>query len=74
LSVRVKAILKIILPKSYHKYLRNVGVAISYRNKIMHEGKTNNYFKGINVEELVYDCEEFIKMLKRYGKDKKLFE
>ncbi len=71
LSVRVKAILKIILPRSYHKYLKNVGIAIGYRNRIMHEGKTNTYFKSTNVAELVKSCDEFIKIIKAYGKGRK---
>jgi len=64
LSVRVKAILKIILPKKHHHTIDSVGIAIKYRNRILHEGKTNEFFTGINVKELVEASEILINELK----------
>lgn len=65
LSVRVKAILKIILTKGFHEDIKKVGTIIKFRNKIMHEGKTNDFFKNINVEELIVSSELLILELKK---------
>lgn len=75
LSVRVKALLKLMIPSKHHHLITNVGIIINYRNKIMHEGKTNNYFKNINnINELISDCESLINILKKIGTMKKIFE
>lgn len=59
LSVRVKAMLKVILPESTHHIIDKVGQAISLRNKIMHEGLTNDKLdKSINIQELIKSCEQ----------------
>lgn len=68
ISVRVKTILKLILPFKDHYLIKNVGTTIKYRNKIMHEGKTNEFFVNINVEELVNDCEKLAKLIKKKEK------
>lgn len=74
LSVRVKALLKLMIPSEYHHLITNVGTIISYRNKIMHEGQTNDYFRNINnVSELISDCESLINALKEIGTEKKIF-
>ncbi len=59
LSVRVKAILKVILPETTHVIIDKVGQAISLRNKIMHEGLTNDKLdKSIKIQELIESCEK----------------
>ena len=70
LSVRVKGILKLILPRDKHEILTNVGITIKYRNNIMHEGKTNEFFNShkIDVEALINSCEELINILKKESK------
>lgn len=68
LSVRVRAILKIILPAEYHENIWKVGTIIKHRNKIIHEGKTNDFFKGINVRELITASESLIIQLKKRTK------
>lgn len=65
LSVRVKALLKIMLPANMHELISRVGTIIKYRNRIMHEGKTNEYFEDINIEELICACEVLIERLKQ---------
>ena len=64
LSVRVKTILKIILETRFHDDINKVGTLIKFRNKIMHEGKTNEFFKNVNVEELIVSSESLILELK----------
>ena len=59
LSVRVKAMLKVILPKTEHYIIDKVGNAIKLRNQIMHEGLTNEKIdKSIKINELIDACEE----------------
>lgn len=65
LSVRVKAILKIILPESFHEDITKVGTIINFRNKIMHKGITNDFFREINVKELIDSSESLILELKK---------
>lgn len=65
LSVRVKAILKIILPESFHEDINKVGTIINFRNKIMHKGITNDFFREINVKELIDSSESLILELKK---------
>lgn len=64
LSVRVKTILKIILETRFHDDINKVGALIKFRNKIMHEGKTNEFFKNVNVKELIVSSESLILELK----------
>ncbi len=65
LSVRVKAILKIILPEKFHDDITKVGTIINFRNKIMHKGITNDFFREINVKELIDSSESLIMELKK---------
>jgi hypothetical protein len=65
LSVRVKAILKIILSESFHEDINRVGTIINFRNKIMHRGITNDFFREINVKELIDSSESLILELKK---------
>lgn len=65
LSVRVKVILRLILSEKEHEWISNVGAIIKYRNKIMHEGKTNDYFDNIDVDKLIGDCDNLIRTLKK---------
>lgn len=72
LSVRVKALLKLMLPLKYHNLIPNVAVAIKYRNKIMHEGKINVELEAItNIDQVINDCESLINAIKVVGKRKK---
>ena len=64
LSVRVKTILKIILETKFHEDIKKVGTIIKFRNKIMHEGITNEFFRNVNVEELIDSSESLILELK----------
>lgn len=63
LSVRVKAMLKVILPKNMHSTITDVGTIIKYRNQIMHEAKTNAFFENVKVEDLILNCEKLITYL-----------
>lgn len=66
LSIRVKALLKIILPSYVHGLLKNVGKTIKFRNKIMHEGLTDEFFtNNQEVKEMIEDCEMLIRHLER---------
>ncbi len=65
LSVRVKAILKILLPINNHGLINNVGVAIKFRNKIIHDGKTDDFLAGHNIGRIIQDCIELIDVIKK---------
>ncbi|NRT70025.1 hypothetical protein [Clostridium beijerinckii] len=74
LSVRVKALLKLMLPSTYHDLIPNVGSAIKHRNKIMHEGIGNDSLEKIdNMKDIIADCEGLVNALKIVGKEKGIF-
>ena len=66
LSVRVKAFLKIILPKEVHKIIDDSSAAITLRNKILHEGLQDASLSDTQVTKLVRACMELNKTLKEY--------
>lgn len=53
LSVRVKALLKIILPKEHHQTIDTVGELIATRNKIIHDGLDDIGLIDMNVDGLI---------------------
>ena len=64
LSVRVKTILKIILPENAHKYIDDAGSLIKLRNRIMHEGLTNsNISAGVDLNKLMESCEMLLRII-----------
>lgn len=63
LSVRVKALLKMVLPKEFHNLLSNVGSAIKLRNKIIHEGLNDEILESVDIEKIIDDCTELINIL-----------
>ena len=69
LSVRVKALLKLVLPRKQHHLLKNAGIAISHRNKIIHEGKSDEALENSNIEKIINDCAELINVLNKMGKN-----
>ena len=65
LSVRVKTMLKLIMPENLHHLIANVGATIKHRNKIIHDGNGNEQLKSLKIDELLNDCEELIVNLKQ---------
>jgi len=68
LSVRVKAFLKVILPKKSHGTIDNAGAAIKHRNKILHEGLQDASLSSVKVNKLVQSCDELINNIETYSK------
>ncbi|HUT35075.1 MAG TPA: hypothetical protein VNE39_16410 [Planctomycetota bacterium] len=64
LSVRVKAILKTILPKSKHTMIDTAGQAIGYRNRILHEGLLESSLSSVAVNVLVEACHKLIQEIR----------
>jgi hypothetical protein len=64
LSVRVKAILKIILPRNNHSIIDTAGQAIKYRNDILHEGLSESSLKSVDVNDLVEACAKLTQIIK----------
>lgn len=66
LSVRVKALLKIMIPKEKHWLLLNVAKVINYRNKIMHEGKLVTNIPSQQLDSMINDSELLVNELKTF--------
>jgi hypothetical protein len=66
LSVRVKAMLKLILPSKHYATIDRAAEAIRHRNKIMHEGWTDANLDQSKTEDLVKACSELVHIIKRY--------
>jgi hypothetical protein len=65
LSVRVKAMLKLILPQEHHNTIDKAAEAIRYRNRIMHKGWHDARLPG-STGELVKACSELINIIRKY--------
>lgn len=68
LSVRVKAMLKVILPKNNHSTIDLAGQAVKCRNDILHTGLSDLSLSSAKVKELVHACELLMGVIKEYSK------
>jgi len=66
LSVRVKAFLKLILPKSNHHIIDTVGQAVKIRNDILHKGLQDPALTVENVKSLVDSCQSLKIIVEKY--------
>jgi len=65
LSVRVKAILKLILPQTLNTDIMNAGILIGYRNDVLHRKKISDYFRDKNIDKLLESCEKLSNKVKK---------
>ena len=65
LSVRVKALLKTVLPRTTHPIIDSAGQAINYRNKILHEGLSEASLNSVDVHKMIFACKELVETIRK---------
>lgn len=65
LSVRVKALLKTILPKTTHPIIDAAGQAISQRNKILHKGISESSLNSGDIHKMIYACKKLVEIIRK---------